>query len=145
MAQILSYSYYKNFLEFYELCVRDVLSEIDIYIKSYEDEMEISQVAFYLGISESEVCDIMLYKNMHYIDAYNFLKIMEMGSSYICRLYKKENECGSPYIYTAEQIAYIYELEIDLVEKACERLGISEIKSNLLAAIFSEISGHGVI
>jgi len=140
MALIQSFIYFEDYLDFYRQRVCSTLSEIDIFIKSSEDEMDVFDVAECLNISVDEVHRIMDLKNMEIINKSSFFEIMEEGSSYICGLYKREKECGSPFFYTKEQVAYIYELNVETISEICSDLGIDKITQSALSLVFSKIA-----
>lgn len=132
--------YFSNFLEYYHSSISPKLREIDIFIKTSEGIMDNSDVACLLYISKKELKEIMFINNIKFIDVNNFFRIMESGSSYICKLYYRERKCGSPYVYTREQISYIYELDINTINIICDNLHIKKITNYSLPLIFKEIS-----
>jgi len=134
-----NFYYFSNFLEFYQQRISSKLCDIDIFVKTSEGHMDISDISNLLQISEVEILDIMSSNNIQYIDSNNFFNVMENGSSYICNLFSREKECESPYIYTREQISYIYELDIKLINNICDKLSIIKITNHTLPLIFAEI------
>jgi len=140
VIKISNFYTYHSFLEFYKARIYDVLCEIDILIKTSENYINITEISKVLNLNEEEINNIMISKGLKNINQKSFFTVMEQGSSYICKLYQKEKETGSPYFYTPEQIAYIYDLDTDIVVAICEELGIAEITSFLLADIFGEIT-----
>ena len=132
--------YFSSFLEFYEYSISPKLRDIDIFIKTSEGFMNTSEISRLLYISDSELSTIMFSRDIRFIDSSNFFDIMECGSSYICKLFFREKNCGSPYIYTRKQIAYIYDLDINVVDIICDKLNISKITDYSLRLIFAEIS-----
>ena len=117
------------------------LQEIDIYIKSAEGCLDMRDVANVLELSESEVLEIICANNIKRIEQRDFFRIMETGSSFICGLYRRELECGSPFIYTRKNIAYIYQIDIDKLDLVCDSLGISEVTSYTLPYLLAQIAG----
>ncbi|MDR2903954.1 MAG: hypothetical protein LBU77_05560 [Clostridiales bacterium] len=130
----------KNFWEFYTSAIKPKLMEIDLLLRCAEETVSVSETACALAVSSDEVKTIMAQNNISAIDSSNFLVIMKNGSSGICKLYQRETECGSPYTYTREEISYIYDLDIDTVNSACDRLGIKEATAFTLPKLFSQIS-----
>jgi hypothetical protein len=130
----------KNFWEFYTSAIKPKLIEIDLLLRSAEENVSVTETADALSVSLDEVKSIMKQKNIPEIDVPNFMTIMESGSSTICKLYKREIECGSPFTYTREHISYIYDLDLATVNSACDRLGIKEATAFTLPALFSQIS-----
>lgn len=132
-----------SYLHTYIAKITPKLQEIDLYIKM-SDECEAlnpSHVANLLELTEDEVADIIRVKKISQISTSNFFDIMAMGSSFICGLYRREVECGSPHIYTRSDIAYIYDIDIDQLNATCDALNIHEVTAysipDLLAQIYS--------
>lgn len=132
--------YYSNFLEFYESSISPKLCEIDLFIKTSDTTMDPFNVAEILYITHKELAKIMISNNITEITVNNFFDIMSSGSSYICKLFCREKECGSPYTYTIEQISYIYDLDIKTITNICTKLNINKITNYSLPLIFSQIS-----
>lgn len=129
----------KNFLEAYKNEIAPKLKEIDILLKSSEYPLAVEEVSKVLCITEKEVLSIMCDENINEINKLTFFQIMAKGNSYICKLFSRELECGSPYFYSVEDIAYIYNIDKKLIDNACNFLGISKITSNILPLIFVQI------
>lgn len=140
MNQIQNIYYYSSFLEFYEGSISPKLCEIDLYVKTCETTMDPFNVAEILYITHKELAKIMIVKNITTITANNFFDIMVSGSSYICKLFYREKECGFPYTYTVEQISYIYDLNIKTIMDICVKLNINKITNSCLPLIFNEIN-----
>ena len=130
---------YKTFWDYYFYKVTPLLENIDIYVKSGEDSFPQKEVANLLYISNTELTHILQKKDIHQINKDNFFEIMKSGSSDICQLYKREVERNSPYVYSIDDIAYIYELNGAELKKICQHLSIEYITSSLLPLIFSKI------
>lgn len=131
---------HKTFLETYEKEIAPKIIEIDILLKTSENHLSISETAKTLHISEKEVSKIMKDENIEQIDKPAFFKIMLKGSSYICQLYKREINCGSPLFYTSKDVSYIYNIDKDIVNSAFDFLGVKQVTSKTLFAIFSQIT-----
>ncbi len=114
--------------------------QIDLLVKTSEDKISPKEMSDALNISLDELMQIMKFQHMESITRSNFTILMENGSSQICRLYQREKYCGSPYIYSREDIAYIYEIDIDKVNSTCDKLKIKEITPFTLPEILAEIS-----
>lgn len=128
-----------NFWELYKMEIKPLLQEIDIFIKSIEDNASIAEAADLLYISEDEIKNIMDKQNIYEINRDSFISIMENGSSKICRMFKRELELNSPFAYKRDEIAYIYDLELTDVNCACDILGIKEATSYTLPILFANI------
>ena len=68
-----------------------------------------------------------------------FFDVMRRGSSQICGMLCRELERGSPQIYTAEDIAYIYDLPVEKINGACEATDIYIITPYNLIEIFENV------
>lgn len=128
-----------TYLTIYTNYIRPKLQEIDIYLKSLDGEvLNPLQVSRLLDIPEGEV--YALTRGIGHKPARSsFFAIMEGGSSYICGLYRRELECGSPHIYTKQDIAYIYQLDLARVVAACVSRGVNEITPYTLPDILAQI------
>ena len=125
-----------NYLDdIYTSFIYPKLCSIDVFLKSVEDVIP-STVAKLLDICEEEVLEITGGTQP---TRASFLSIMERGSSFICGLYRRELECGSPHIYSAKDIAYIYQLDYNSVQAACSTLGIADITPGLLPQVLAMI------
>ena len=129
-----------SYLHTYISKITPRLQEIDLFIKSSGDVLNPVRVAHILELSENEVAEIARKKNILRISRQNFFEIMAMGSSFICGLYRREIECGSPYIYTRADIAYIYQIDIDQINSTCDALGIHEVTAYTLPDLLAQIA-----
>lgn len=129
----------KNFLEAYQNEIEPKLKEIDILLKSADYPLTLEETSKTLCISEEEVSFIMHNENICEINNLTFFKIMLKGSSYICNLFCREIECGSPYFYSSKDISYIYNIDKKIIDNACNFLGINKITLNALPSIFAQI------
>jgi len=130
---------YFTFLESYLSKISPKLKEIDILIKTCDDEISVYETSSVLEISFEEVENIMHEKNIDIINKVTFFTIMKNGSSEICKLYNREIICGSPLSYTQENISYIYDIDHTLVRSAFCKLNIKEATSFTLPQIFANI------
>ena len=128
-----------TFWEEYQTHIRPSIAEIDIFLKSAEYPLDMAEVAYVLDLDEAEITSIMTKENFCQIDKTAFMHIMTAGSSRICRLYCREVEVGSPPTYTASQLSYIYNLDLDDVKNACKKLQIKEATAFTMPLIFANI------
>lgn len=126
-------------LEVYQNLIAPKLKEIDLFLKTGDDYITSAQAAQILDESEKEIIDIMANLNIGKIDKKSFIRIMEKGSSPICGFFRRELACGSPYVYSRQDIAYIYKLDIKQLNLACDSLHIKEITPYTLPKVFSHI------
>lgn len=130
-----------TFLEEYQQHIRPVIKEIDVFLRGASEPICAKDAACVLDLNVSEVLRILteLGFDGNTMDKQGFLSVMERGSSPVCQMYGREMELGSPSIYTAAQIAYIYGLEEEVVKKACQKLQIKEVTAFVMPLIFAEI------
>jgi len=129
-----------SYLEYYAYCIRPKLKEIDLFIKTGKKSLSVTETANVLLLTEQEVKVIMEKECIKSINRSAFFKIMESGSSDICRLFKREVESGSPHIYSKEDISYIYSIDLETIENVCGTLEITEITPFTLPDVFAEIA-----
>ena len=129
-----------SFLEVYQREIAPQLQCLDIILKSMDEPLSVTEASEALYISEAETKDIMKRLNITAIDQQSFLKIMSKASSPICRLYQRELAIGSPYVYTREDISYIYSIPIDIINQACEDLGLVKLTAYTLPDLFSRVT-----
>lgn len=115
------------------------LEKIDILLKTVDDGVSIEQACEVLLISKEEIFEILGTRDIELLDKSLFLKIIANATSDICCLYQREVSCGSPYIYSAENVSYIYEIPLDKIDCACKTLDISVITSGTLPILFRNI------
>lgn len=125
-------------LNYYNFFIRPKLNKIDIFLKM-SNSYEVKDTAKVLEISNDELKLILKTLNIKKITRTNFLSIMELGSSDICCLMKRELDCGSPTFYTAKQISYIYNLNLKDVKNAFKFLSLKVITSSQIPLILAQI------
>ena len=128
-----------TFWEEYQRHIRPAIADIDILLKTAEYPLDIAQVAYVLDLDIEEVSSLMAASGQDEVDQETFFAIMTAGSSRICRLYAKEVEVGSPPTYTASQLSYIYNLDLEDVKNACKKLQIKEATAFTMPLIFANI------
>jgi len=131
-----------NINSFFDIYISEIspkIKSIDIFLQSSQSPFEIEEVSNILDISYKETLKIMAVENITEISKSNFFKIMLKGSSYICELFKREINCGSPTLYTASDISYIYDIEKSKIENAYRFLNIQFATESMLPAIFTQI------
>ena len=129
-----------SFLEIYQSEIAPQLQCLDIILKSMDEPLNAIEASEALYISEAEIKDIMRLLDISVIDQESFLKIMNVASSPICQLYQREIDIGSPFVYTREEISYIYTIPIDIINQACEDLGLIKLTAYTLPDLFSRVN-----
>lgn len=122
----------------YNLKIVPKIKEIDIFLKETE-KIQLSDVANILEITQDELDNILSILNITEITEKNFLQIMINGSSLICKILKREIECGSPFFYSPKDISYIYNLSQNEVEKAFEFLNLKKVITSQIPAILIQL------
>ena len=138
MTNAVHYISYSNFLEYYSKKICPSFCEIDTCLKT-AGTVPIVKAATLLEISPSEIQDIMISQGINEITKEDFLKIMLLGSSYLCQLFKREMECGCPTLYSPWQVSYIYNLDAYIVSEIFNTLGIEVATAKTLPDIFGFI------
>lgn len=128
-----------TFLDNYEGHIRPAINQIDLYLRTATEPLDIADVACVLDVSEREITSLLAKIDCKTITKAVFMSILSHASSRICRLYQREIKTGSPPTYTAAQIAYIYGLDVGLVKNACAALKIKEATAFTLPLLFAQI------
>jgi len=111
------YTSYWNFFQHY---YTPQLKKIDLLIKTMDGAISIEVAAHALHLSEETIKKIMREKNINLIDKDGLLNIIMHGNSPLCGLLQREFTRGSPSIYSPDDIAYIYGLQKENVERVCQ-------------------------
>lgn len=114
------------------------IKEIDISLKE-KRIISFKETINLLDLKEQELLKIIKELNITKINKKNFIKIMLKGESFICQIFKRELECGSPSLYSPKDISYIYNLEEYKVFKAFEFLELEFITTNQIPTILIQI------
>lgn len=112
-------------LEWYYVEIRSALKDIDIYMREKEgDAVPLNKASELLRIGMCEIKALLNDLDARVITKKTFFEIMRRGSSDVCGLYAREVECGSPFVYTPEQVSYIYGADKEDVSYAFGKLHI---------------------
>lgn len=128
----------KRPIDIYNNIIVPKIREIDIFLKTSEN-MNFKEVCSILEISENELKSILLKINQKEIDSSNFFSVMLNGTSFICKMLKREIECGSPYFYDASDLSYIYNLDYEKVLIAYNFLNLDRITEKQIPAVLMQI------
>lgn len=126
----------KTYKDQYEAQIEPQLQQIDIFLKTKKPPYSIENTAKLLHISPQEIKKIMTEENISKIDKNTFFIIMKKGSSPICRLFCRELFCGTPKYYTVEAISYIYNIDVTVVLKASQKMGINQFSKDNIKSLF---------
>lgn len=128
----------KRPIDIYNNIIVPKIREIDIFLKTSEN-MNFKEVCSILEISENELKSILLKINQKEIDSSNFFSVMLNGTSFICKMLKREIECGSPYFYDASDLSYIYNLDYEKVLIAYNFLNLDRVTEKQIPAVLMQI------
>ena len=126
-----------SYLEVYTDEIIPRLRAIDLQLKS-GDAINTLTVANLLDMTEEEVIFLRRGEPGNVTNC-EFLEIMRLGSSLVCGMYRRELERRSPIIYTADDIAYIYDLDRERVQAVFDKLNASAVTEYLFPEVFAEI------
>nr|WP_317358559.1 hypothetical protein [uncultured Tyzzerella sp.] len=128
----------KRPIDTYNNIIIPKLKEIDIFLKT-NDNMCLEEVCEILEINKDELEKILSKINIKEINNKNFISIMLNGTSFICKMLKREIECGSPHFYNAKDLSYIYDLDYEKVLMAYKFLDIEKITSKQIPVILVQM------
>ena len=130
----------QTFLDYYEQDIQPQIAAIDIFLKSEEPPYDSDIVGELLEISPAEWQALLLEEQITFITRGIFFQLLKRGNSPLCGMIRRATELYLPEAYTAEIIAYIFDLPIDSVRKATEELGQKTFTDEMLPQVFSKIS-----
>ncbi|MCT4596876.1 MAG: hypothetical protein N4A50_03215 [Vallitalea sp.] len=131
-----------TYLEYYNTNLSPKLQEIDLFLKTEEDNIiDINDVSKLLEITKSEIKEIMSVNGLNDITKHSFFIIMLNGSSDICKLFARELQVSIPDYYSISDISYIYQLPYESVLKAAKQASIEDkdITSKNINELFAYI------
>lgn len=129
-----------TYLDYYNEYIAPSLKAIDLFLKTHMNEKITIDVAMdLLDLSYDEVQDLMSKFHMDSIDQVSFFKIMQNGSSSICKLFSREVQRKLPHFYSFFDISYIYQIPYERVVEAAMFVGITSITNQNIHDLFSAI------
>lgn len=129
----------KTFLSVYRNSIAPRISELDIFLKTEKEPYTAFDTSQLLNITEDEINTIMSVHNIPEINKNTFPLIMKNCPDEFCRMFKRMLECGIPGKYFPEQISYIYDIDIEKVSDAFNKLNTSVVYSDTLEELFENI------
>lgn len=133
----------QTYFEYYEKEIAPRIKAIDVFLKTEPQPYDIADVARLLMISKEELVQLAEEKKIEFLSKGTFLFFLLKADSPICNLITREQNIGSPQIYTVEDIAYIYHLEQEDVKTAAEEMGQFQFLSSELLELFRYITISG--
>ncbi|HOA80914.1 MAG TPA: hypothetical protein PKK61_07615 [Defluviitaleaceae bacterium] len=135
-----SYQFYEySFLQVYQENIEIKLQQIDLFLKTTPEKLNIENTIDLLDISKEEIQQLMIKYNIDSINPSSFFIIMVLGSSYICGLLRRQLQRGHKEVYSKEDIAYIYQINPEKIDIALDKSQINEITSENLKQLFKYI------
>ena len=129
-----------TFLDYYEQEIQPQIAAIDIFLKSEEPPYDQDIVGELLEIPPSEWQELLQKEKISFITRGIFFQLMKRGNSPLCGMFRRATELYLPEAYTAEIIAYIFDLPIESVRRATQELGRKTFAEAMLPEVFSKIS-----
>ena len=129
-----------TFLDYYEQEIQPQIAAIDIFLKSEEPPYDADIIGELLEIPPLEWQQMLQEEKISFITRGIFFQLMKRGNSPLCGMFRRATELYLPEAYTAEVIAYIFDLPIEPVRKAVEELGKKTFTDAMLPQVFSKIS-----
>lgn len=130
----------QTFLDYYEQEIQPQIAALDIFLKSEEPPYDKDIVGELLEIPPVEWQNFLQEEKISFITRGIFFQLMKRGNSPLCGMIRRAAELHLPETYTAEVIAYIFDLPIEPVRKAAKELGQKTFTDETLPQVFSKIS-----
>lgn len=128
-----------SFFNVYHNEICPTLKALDLIIKAHYSNVDINELSNLLHITPKEINLILNSKHINNITSDIIPTIMLNGSSYICKIFKKSLSYYNSNTYSPKDIAYIYSIDKTKVEKAFDKLHITEISEEKLPILFKLI------
>lgn len=129
----------QTYLEYYQQEIQPRIRRIDLFLKTEEPPYELDAVAELLELSLEEVTRWMQTERVVFLTKRGFLRLLQGGSSSLCRLFRRAISCGLPQSYTPQEIAYIFGLSLPAVQQALEKIGKDCCQEEEFPALFQQI------
>ena len=126
---------YKNYLEYYENKIKAVLKEIDICL-ACEENISVEKLSNLLCITDYEIRQFC--RNSEAM-SFEILHILRDSSSYLSEMLRRERQVNTSGIYTKEELAYIYGIDIKMLDSIFRALNLKTVKEKDLSRVFSKI------
>ena len=130
----------QTFLDYYEQEIQPQIAAIDIFLKSEEPPYDMDIVGELLEIPSEEWQSLLQAEKITFLTRGIFFQLMKRGSSPLCGMFRRATELYLPEAYTAEVIAYIFDLPVEPVRKAAKEMGQDTFTDVELPQVFSKIS-----
>ncbi|MBM6830093.1 hypothetical protein H9X85_11065 [Anaerotignum lactatifermentans] len=128
----------ETFLDYYEKRIQPGIAAADLLLKTARRSFSMEKAAAVLGISSQEAAEI-LGRSDTPVRREDFLRLMRKGTSPLCQMFRRQLFVGLGGALTQEEVSYIYDIEIGVVQAAAKKTGMEQIPSSLLPLLFSAI------
>jgi len=129
----------RPYLTDYQRNIIPRLKNIDLFLKTKPSPYTKKDTIKLLQISNLELEELMAKNNIKEINSETFMILMKNGSDELCRIFKRELECGLTTYYSPEQVSYIYNIDIDIILNAYAQMGVTKLHHGLLETLFSKV------
>ena len=129
---------YQSYLEYYVSYIRPAINELDVAIKC-KSRLGNKELASILDSTEKEIENIRSTHDLKTLNQSAIVKIMQESNSKLCKIFQRELEMGSPFTYSLEEFAYIYDFDTNLVCNVCNKLNIREVTWQNMPSIFAAL------
>lgn len=128
----------ETFLDYYEKRIQPGIAAADLLLKTERRAFSLEKAAAVLEISPKEAEEIMGKKDVM-VRREDFIQLMRKGTSPLCQMFRRQLFVGLGAALTQEEVSYIYDIEIGVVQAAAQKTGMEQIPSSLLPLLFSAI------
>lgn len=131
-----------TFQNYYQINIAPKLKKIDLFFKTEDYKtapITVDVISELLDLDAEEIQSILKKHHLKEVTKINFFLIMRDGSSDICKLFRRQLSTGLNDTYTPQEIAYIYEIPEDIINKAMFESGLHTISVQNLDQLFSYI------
>ena len=129
----------QTFSEYYEKEIQPQIEAIDLYLKTEDPPYTVEVVCALLKISEEEGRAFLEKEKLVLITKGIFFRMLENGSAPLCGMFRRALECNLPEKYTAEQAAYIFDLDAAAVKEVAKKIGTDTFTEKMLPQLFENI------
>lgn len=128
----------ETFLDYYEKRIQPGIAAADLLLKTERRAFSLMKAAGILEISPKEAEEIMGKKDA-LVRREDFIRLMQKGTSPLCQMFRRQLFVGLGETLTQEEVSYIYDIEIGVVQMAARNLGMENVPPSLLPLLFSAI------
>ncbi len=120
-----------TFFDYYKKQIRPRIEQADVFLKTASEPYPAEQIASVFGLCNTNLQPLWTKEQL--------ICQLQNSSEGLWQMFQKELRCGLPCVYTADQISYIYDIALEVVEQAAERTGLTHCPKSLLPLLFDAI------